>query len=180
MIQKLIPYIIWTQILVWLFYVWIGLEEWQNLGIYDNQTLYLFALSLWTLAVYIRLIQTPLETRSFKIIFEHAVLIGMISWLFYTPWWNGWEVFWVIFISANLGIVLLLTILETQLQKNFWWGNWNIPEYFWKIWWLLTLINSITLPLIFVLLHESLSIIWVFYGINWVFLWKEDFSDSTL
>ena len=63
-----------------------GIDEWRNIGTFDTQTLFLLSLGLGTWVVYLRLKKTPIETRSFKIIFEHAVFIGMITWLFYHPW----------------------------------------------------------------------------------------------
>lgn len=179
MLQQLIPYIIWVQILVGFFHLGMGIDEWRNIGTFDTQTLFLLSLGLGTWVVYLRLKKTPIETRSFKIIFEHAVFIGMITWLFYHPWWEDWELFLIIFMSINLGIVLLLMIFEKQFERNFWGWNWWIPDYFWRIGSLLTLINTITIPAIFILLNESLMLVWVFFGINWVFLWKEDFSKNT-
>lgn len=86
MLQRLIPYIILGQIFIGIFHAGIGLEEWRHSGIYDSQTLFLLSLGIGTFAVYFRLKNTPIEIRSFKIIFEHAVFIGMITWLFYHPW----------------------------------------------------------------------------------------------
>lgn len=178
MIQKLIPYVIGFQIFVGLFHAGIGVEEWRHSGIYDNQTLFLLSLSLGTLMVYLRLKNMPIQTRSLSVIFEHSIFLGMIAWFFYHPWWTDWEVFFVFFLSINVGILLLLMIFESQFQRNFWAWNWWIPDFFWKLGSFLTLINTITIPLIFVILHENLSIVWIFFGINWIFLWKEDFSQK--
>lgn len=174
MLQKLIPYIIGGQICVWLFHAWTWLEQWLDIGIYDSQTLFLLALALGTLLVYSRLSGIPVINRSFSIIFQHAVFIGMITWFFYEPWGYFWEIFLVIFLSVNVWLSLVFMITESQLHFSIWWWNWWIPDYFWKLWTLLTLINTITIPLIFIFLHQELSIIWIFFGINWLFLWKEE------
>lgn len=174
MIQQLIPYIILGQICVGLFHAGIGLEEWRSVGIYDSQTLFLLALALATLVVYIRLKYLQIPERSFSIIFQHAVFIGTVAWFFYEPWWQGWEMFLVSFISINLGIAILLNIVESQFHISVGGWNWDIPDMFWRLWALLTLINTITIPLIFIFSHESLSSVWFFFGLNWLFLWKEE------
>jgi len=174
MIQKLIPYIIWGQLLVGLFHAWMGLESWLDIGIYDPQTLFLFMLAIGTFLVYKRLSGIPIFSRSFSIIFQHAVFIGLITWFFYEPWGYFWEVFLVVFLSVNVWLSLLFMIIESQLHFSIWGGNWWIPDYFWKLGSLLTLINTITIPLIFIFLHQDLSIVWIFFGINWLFLWKEE------
>jgi len=174
MIQRLIPYIILGQMCVWLFHAGIGIEEWRNTGIYDSQTLFLLALALATFIVYIRLKYLAITERSFSIIFQHAVFIGTVAWFFYEPWWASWEVFLVFFIFINLVISILLRIIESQFHVFLGGGNWDIPDMFWRLWSLLTLINTITIPLIFIFSHESLSSVWLFFGLNWLFLWKEE------
>lgn len=172
MIQKLIPYIIAWQFCIWLFHVGIGLEQWLDIGIYDSQTLFLLCLALWTFLVYSRISAITVWNRGFSIIFQHAVLIGIITWLFYEPWWGFWELFLVVFLSLNVWISLIFMAVESQLHISIGGGNWWIPDNFWKLGTLLTLINTLTIPLIFIILHQNLSLIWVFFGINWVFLWK--------
>lgn len=174
MIQKLIPYIIWGQLCIGLFDAGIWLEQWLDVRIYDPQTLFLFSLAVGTLFVYLRLSGISLINRSFSIIFQHAVFIGMITWFFYEPWGYFWEVFLITFLSVNLGLALIFTMIESQIHFSIWGGNWWIPDSFWKFGSLLTLINTITIPLIFIFLHQELSIIWIFFGINWLFLWKEE------
>lgn len=176
MIQKLIPYIILAQIFIGLFHAGMGIEQFRNIGIYDSQTLFLLILGIGTMLVYERLAGIPIQERSLSIIFQHAIFIAMISWFFYEPWGYFWEMFLVIFLSVNICIVILLMIVESQFHIFIGGGNWSIPDVFWKLWSLLTLINTITLPLAFILLHENLSPVWLFYGINWVFLWKENFE----
>jgi hypothetical protein len=63
-----------------------GLEIWKLTAIYNPQTLFILILALATLCVYMRLQSTPTQERSWKIIFEHAILIGIIAWFFYDPW----------------------------------------------------------------------------------------------
>lgn len=174
MIQKLISYIIGWQFCIGLFHAGIGLEEWLDIGIYDSQTLFLLILAFGTYIVHRRLSGIPLWNRSFSIIFQHAVLIGMITWFFYEPWGDFWETFLVFFLSINIIFSLIFIMIESQLHISIGWWNWWIPDNFWKLGTLLTLINTITIPLIFVILHRDLSIIWIFFGINWVFLWKEE------
>lgn len=174
MIQKLIPYIIGWQFCIGLFHAGIGIEQWLDIGIYDSQTLFLLCLALWTFLVYNRLLGIPVWNRSFSIIFQHAVLIGMITWFFYEPWGDWWEVFLVTFLSINVGLSLIFMMIESQLHIAIGGWNWWIPDNFWKLGTLLTLINTITIPLIFIILNQNLSIIWIFFGINWVFLWKEE------
>lgn len=174
MIQRLIPYIIGWQFCIGLFHAGIGIEQWLDIGIYDSQTLFLLCLALWTFLVYNRLLGIPVGNRSFSIIFQHAVLIGIITWFFYEPWGNSWEVFLVTFLSINVGLSLISMMIESQLHIAIGGWNWWIPDSFWKLGTLLTLINTITIPLIFVILNQNLSIIWIFFGINWVFLWKEE------
>jgi hypothetical protein len=174
MIQRLIPYIIGWQFCIGLFHAGIGIEQWLDIGIYDSQTLFLLCLALWTFLVYNRLLGIPVGNRSFSIIFQHAVLIGMITWFFYEPWGDSWEVFLVTFLSINVGLSLIFMMIESQLHTAIGGWDWGIPDNFWKLGTLLTLINTITVPLIFVILHQNLSIIWIFFGINWAFLWKEE------
>lgn len=174
MIQRLIPYIIGWQFCIGLFHAGIGIEQWLDIGIYDSQTLFLLCLALWTFLVYNRLLGIPVWNRSFSIIFQHAVLIGIITWFFYEPWGDFWEVFLVTFLSINVGLSLIFMMVESQLHTAIGGWNWWIPDNFWKLGTLLTLINTITVPLIFVVLHQNLSMIWIFFGINWVFLWKEE------
>ena len=76
--------------------------------------------------------------------------------------------------------MLLLTIVESEMQRVFGAGRWGIPDFFWKVGSFLTLVNTITIPLVFILLHQTLSIVWIFYALSWVFLWKEDLSDVSL
>jgi len=174
MIQKLIPYIIWAQICVGLFYAGMGIEWWRNIGFYDPETLFLLALAIGTLIVYKRLKHIPIQERSFSIIFQHAILIGIIAWFFYKPWGDGWEIFLVTFLSINLIFAVLIQSIESQFHILIGGGNWGIPDTFWRLGSLLTLINTITIPLIFIFLHENLSLVWLFFGINWLFLWKEE------
>lgn len=174
MIQTLIPYIIWAQICIGLFHAGIGIEEWRNVGVYDSQTLFLLSLALGTFVVYMRLKTLSIADRSFSIIFQHAVFIGAIAWFFYEPWGQWWEVFLVLFISINIGLSILSRIIESQFHISIGGWNWGISDVFWKLWSLLTLINTITIPLIFIFSHESLSSVWLFFGINWLFLWKEE------
>lgn len=174
MIQKLIPYIIGWQFCIGLFHAGIGIEEWLDIGIYDSQTLFLLCLALGTFLVYSRLSGIPVQNRGFSIIFQHAVLIGMITWFFYEPWGDFWEMFLVVFLSLNTGISLIFMMIESQLHISVWGGNWWVPDTFWKLGTLLTLINTITIPFIFVILYQNLSMVWIFFGINWVFLWKEE------
>lgn len=174
MIQRLIPYIIGWQFCIGLFHAGIGIEQWLDIGIYDSQTLFLLCLALWTFLVYNRLLGIPVWNRSFSIIFQHAVLIGIITWFFYEPWGDFWEVFLVVFLSLNMAFSLIFMMIESQLHTAIGGWNWWIPDNFWKLGTLLTLINTITVPLIFVVLHQNLSMIWIFFGINWVFLWKEE------
>lgn len=174
MLQKVIPYIILLQICLWLFHAGMGIENWRHFWVYDSQTLFILTLSIGTLAVYLRLKNLNPWDKSFKIIFEHAILIGMIMWFFYHPWWQDWEWFILIFTSANIAILLLILIFESQFHTLYGAWNWWIPDFFWKLGWFLTLINTVTIPLIFILLNQSLSTLWVFFGINWVFLWKEE------
>lgn len=174
MIQKLIPYIIGWQFCIGLFHAGIGLEQWLDIGVYDSQTLFLLCLALWTFLVYSRLSGIPVQNRSFSIIFQHAVLIGMITWFFYEPWGGFWEMFLVVFLSLNMGLSLIFMMIESQLHISVWGWNWWIPDTFWKLGTLLTLINTITIPFIFVILYQNLSMVWIFFGINWVFLWKEE------
>lgn len=174
MIQALIPYIIWAQICIGLFHAGIGIEEWRNVGIYDSQTLFLLCLGLGTFIVYSRLKSLSIIDRSFSIIFQHAVFIGTIAWFFYEPWWQWWEVFLVVFISISVGLAILSRIIESQFHILLGWWNWGISDVFWKLGSLLTLINTITIPLIFIFSHENLSSVWLFFGINWLFLWKEE------
>lgn len=176
MIQKLIPYIILSQILVGLFHVWIGLEEWRHTGIYDTQTCFLLTLGVGSFLVYIRLRFMPVSKRSLQIIFEHAVFIWMITWLFYKPWWDNWEIFLVIFITINIILSLFFNIIKWQLGNIFSLKTFWFPDSLWKIWCLLTLINTITLPPILVLLNQNLSFVWIFFWVNWIFLWKQDLS----
>jgi|GEM_PF-3572991 len=79
-----------------------GLESWLDIGIYDPQTLFLFMLAIGTFLVYKRLSGIPIFSRSFSIIFQHAVFIGLITWFFYEPWGYFWEVFLVVFLSVNV------------------------------------------------------------------------------
>ncbi|MBP7806367.1 hypothetical protein KA057_01660 [Candidatus Gracilibacteria bacterium] len=174
MIQRLIPYIILGQMCVGLFHAGIGIEEWRNTGIYDSQTLFLLALAVATLIVYIRLRCLTILERSFSIIFQHAAFIGTVAWFFYEPWGASWEVFLVFFIFINLIISIVLRIVESQFHISVGGGNWDIPDMFWRLGSLLTLINTITIPLIFIFSHESLSSVWLFFGLNWLFLWKEE------
>ena len=174
MIQKLIPYIILAQICIGLFHAGIGVERWNQAGIYDSQSLFLLALAVGTFLIYKRLRSIPISGRSLSIIFQHAIFIGTLAWFFYEPWGNGWEVFLVIFLSINICLTILLMIIESQFHISIGGGNWGIPEIFWRLWSLLTLINTISIPLIFIFLHESLATVWVFFGINWLFLWKEE------
>lgn len=174
MIQRLIPYIIGWQFCIGLFHAGIGIEQWLDIGIYDSQTLFLLCLALWTFLVYNRLLGIPVWNRSFSIIFQHAVLIGIITWFFYEPWGDFWEIFLVVFLSLNMAFSLIFMMIESQLHISIGGGNWWIPDNIWKLGTLLTLINTITIPLIFVTLHQNLSIIWIFFGINWVFLWKQE------
>jgi hypothetical protein len=63
-----------------------GLEAWKNTAIFNYQTLFILILACSTLGVYLRLQDTPTENRSWKILFEHAILIGTVAWFFYEPW----------------------------------------------------------------------------------------------
>lgn len=173
MLEKIIHSIIFLQIFVWLFHAWIGIEEWRNFNTYDSQTLFILFLSLGGLAVYLRLKNTPQEWRSINMIFEQATLIGIICWFFYQSWWSDWEVFLLIFtIFSLLGSIIFGTI-QSQTQNLVGWGNWGLPDYFWWLWSILTLINTISISLIFILLHQDLSSLWIFFGISWIFLWKK-------
>ncbi|MBP6921390.1 hypothetical protein KBB89_02490 [Candidatus Gracilibacteria bacterium] len=174
MIQKLIPYIIGGQFCIGLFHAGFGIEQWLDSGIFDTQTLFIFFLALGTLLVYRRLLGIPISDRGFSIIFQHAILIGIITWFFYQSWGNSWELFLVVFLSLNTALSLIFITIESQIHISIGGGNWGIPDNFWKLGTLLTLINTITIPLIFIILHQSLSIIWIFFGINWLFLWKEE------
>lgn len=174
MFQKITPYIILIQICLWLFHAGMGIESWRHFWVYDSQTIFILCLSIGTLAVYLRLKNLLPGERSFKIIFEHAILIGMIMWLFYSPWGEWWDIFIIIFTSINTAILLFIMIFESQFHTLYGAWNWWIPDFFWKLGWFLTLINTVTIPLVFILSHENLSSIWVFFGINWVFLWKEE------
>lgn len=174
MIQKLIPYIILGQIFIGFFHAGIGIELWRNTGIYDSQTLFLLALAVGTFFIYKRLGSLPIWERSLSVIFQHAIFIGTIAWFFYEPWGSDWEVFLVIFLSVNIFLTILFMIIESQFHISIGGGNWGIPDIFWRLSSLLTLINTITIPLIFIFLHESLSTVWIFFGINWLFLWKEE------
>lgn len=176
MIKKLIPYLIGLQICVWLFHIGIGLEIWKFTAIFNYQSLFIFLLGCATLWVYLRLRNTPIENRSWKIIFEHAILIGIIAWFFYDPWGFEWEIYLVAYLTINIVLLLLIIIFESQYGLLTWGSNWWIPDFLWKIWSLVSLLNTITLPLIFILTHESLAVIWLFFGVSWVFLWKEDLS----
>ena len=135
---------------------------------------FLLCLALWTFLVYNRLLGIPVWNRSFSIIFQHAVLIGIITWFFYEPWGDSWEVFLVTFLSINVGLSLIFMMIESQLHTAIGGWNWWIPDSFWKLGTLLTLINTITIPLIFVILNQDLSIIWIFFFFFLVFLWKEE------
>ena len=174
MISKLIPYIIWAQICIGLFYAGMGIEQWRSLGFYDSESLFLLSLAVGTLIVYKRLKSIPIQERSFSIIFQHAIFIGIIAWFFYKPWGDGWEMFLITFISVNIWCTVLVKIMESQFHILIGGGNWGIPDMFWRLWSLLTLINTITIPLIFIFLHQNLSSVWLFFGINWLFLWKEE------
>ena len=161
-------------VLYWAFSCWYRDRAMAGHSIYDSQTLFLLCLALWTFLVYNRLLGIPVWNRSFSIIFQHAVLIGIITWFFYEPWGDFWEVFLVVFLSLNMAFSLIFMMIESQLHTAIGGWNWWIPDNFWKLGTLLTLINTITVPLIFVVLHQNLSMIWIFFGINWVFLWKEE------
>lgn len=174
MIQRLIPYIIGWQFCIGFFHAGIGLWNWINRGFYDSQTLFLLCLALGTYLIYRRISGIPMWERSFSIIFQHAVFIAVISWFFYEPWWYFWEIFLMSFFTINIILSLVFTIIESQMHIKIGWGNWWIPDIVWKFGNILTLLNTITIPLIYVILHENLSIIWIFFGINWVFLWKEN------
>jgi hypothetical protein len=82
--------------------------------------------------------------------------------------------FLITFISVNIWCTVLVKIMESQFHILIGGGNWGIPDMFWRLWSLLTLINTITIPLIFIFLHQNLSSVWLFFGINWLFLWKEE------
>lgn len=179
MIQTIISYIIWIQIGVWLFHAWTGLEDWRNVGIYDSQTLYLLFLGLGTFFVQKRLTAIPIDRRSLSLIFQHGFLLGMISWFFYQSWWRTWENFFVEYITFMLIFMILSLIVESQFHKFPGGWNWWIPPFFWRLGTLISLINTVTVPVIFIVLHESLSTVWVYFGFSWVFLWKESPSDST-
>lgn len=172
MIQKIIPYIILGQILIWLFHLGIGIEEWRNIHVFDSQTLFILFLGLGSGAIYLHLKSLSAEERTLKIVFEHALLLWIISWFFYHSWWNNWEVLLLIFIVISLVGILITSILESQLGKSSPKTTF-IPDYFWWIGSLLTLINTISISLIFILLREELSTLWIFFGISWLFLWKK-------
>ena len=176
MIKKLIPYLIGLQICIGLFHMGIGLEMWGITNNYDIQTLFILILALTTVFVYLRIWDTLPEERSWKIIFENAILLGIIALFFHEPWWADWEVFLVIYLSTAIVLLLLIVIFESQYGLLTGAGNWGMPDSFWKIWALVSLMNTITLPFIFILTHESLSGVWLFFGISWFFLWKEDVS----
>lgn len=178
MIKKLIPYIIYAQICIGLFHAGMGIDWWLKMGIYDSQTLFLLMLGIGTFLVYKRLESVHMLYRSFSVIFQHAIFIGVIAWFFYEPWGYFWEISLVVFLTVNIVLAILFLIIESQFHSSIGGGDWGIPDIFWKLGSLLTLINTITIPLIFIFLHESLAIIWIFYGINWLFLWKGSYEEN--
>lgn len=83
---NIIPYFITLQILIGLFHAGVGVDNFLRTGIYDYQTVFLLILSIGTLLVHIRLKKIPVPDRSLGIIFEHAVFMGGITWLFCRGW----------------------------------------------------------------------------------------------
>lgn len=118
MIKKLIPYIIYGQIFVGLFHAGMGIDWWLKTGIYDAQTLLLLTLGIATFLVYKRLEAIHMLGRSFSLIFQHAIFIGIIAWFFYEPWGYFWEVSLVIFLSVNIVLAILFMIIESQFHTT--------------------------------------------------------------
>ena len=83
MINTFIPYLIFAQICIGLFHAGIGLSMYPTI---DPQYFFILSLALLTLGVYLRIRHTPVLDRSWEIIFEHAILIGILAWFFHTPW----------------------------------------------------------------------------------------------
>lgn len=175
MINSLLPYLIVLQICVGLFHAGMGLDYYHRTNILDIQNFFILALALSTLWVYFRIRSTSPEHRSWKIIFEHAIFIGVLAWFFHETWWSDWELFLVFFLSINTVILLLILIFESQFWPLIGYRNWWISDFFWSIGSFLTLINCISLSLIFIFTYESLATIWIFFGVSWFFLWKQDF-----
>lgn len=180
MIQQFFPYLIFIQISVWLFHTGIGVETWLHNGVYDSQSLFLLCLSLGTFVAFIRFENMSESENSLKKLSEHMIFLGMIMWLFYHSWSSWWEVFLISFMSIFLGVFIILSILESQLGTYIWAWKLALPNYFWRVGAFLTLVNTITISLIFILLHEKLDTLWVFFAINWIFLWKIGSPQETL
>lgn len=179
MIQQFFPYLIFIQVSVWLFHAGIGVETWLHNWVYDSQSLFLLFLSLGTFVTFIRFENMPENENSLKKLSEHMIFLGMIMWLFYRSWSAWWEVFLISFMAIFLGVFIILSILESQLGAYIWAWKLTLPDYFWKIGAFLTLVNTITISLIFILLHEKLDSLWVFFAINWIFLWKIGSTQET-
>ncbi len=174
MMNKIIISLIVIQIFLGLFHVGTGLDTWSQTGIFDAQFFFIFILGLGTYGVYRRWIQTENSQKWITGIFDHALLAGILSWFFSIPWWPTWERTLIIFMSTVFVVRFFLGILEFNTQKNILSGNWWLSSVFWNIATIVTLINSIYMAWIIMFTHSHWYFLWLFYGINWLFLWKRE------
>jgi hypothetical protein len=115
-----------------------------------------------------------MRDRWVGIFFEHALLMGVITWFFYSAWGYDWEIFLIIFTALSLTGALMIRIYEHQYHTILGGWNWQINDIFWSFGLIVSLTNTVLMSLLCTFFYVPLSFMWVFFGISWVFLWKNE------